>query len=69
MSGQHYVIIGNGVAGMTAAQQLRKLDMEARISIISNEDEYYYRASLSEWISERNTKEMMSGRTDTFMSR
>ncbi len=66
MNGQHYVIIGNGVAGMTAAQQLRKLDMEARISIISNEDEYYYRASLSEWISERNTKEMMSGRTDTF---
>lgn len=66
MSRQHYVIIGNGVAGVTAAQDLRKLDGDAKISIVSNEDEYYYRASLSEWISGRNTKEMMSGRTRTF---
>jgi NADPH-dependent 2,4-dienoyl-CoA reductase/sulfur reductase-like enzyme len=66
MSTQRFVIIGNGVAGITAAQELRQLDNDAGISIISNEHEYYYRASLSEWISERNTKEMMAGRTSAF---
>jgi len=66
MSEKMYVIIGNGVAGVTAAQELRKLDGNGKITIISNEDDYYYRASLSEWISKRNTKEMMSGRTNGF---
>ena len=66
MSAKNYVIIGNGVAGVTAAQELRILDREGKITIISNEDEYYYRASLSEWISKRNSREMMSGRTNGF---
>jgi len=66
MTGRHYVIVGNGVAGITAAQELRTLDQDGKISIISNEDGYYYRASLSEWISNRNTKAMMAGRTPEF---
>ena len=66
MNALQYVIIGNGVAGITAAQEIRKLDKNGRITIISDEDGYYYRASLSEWISNRNTEEMMAGRTKGF---
>jgi NADPH-dependent 2,4-dienoyl-CoA reductase/sulfur reductase-like enzyme len=66
MTALHYVIIGNGVAGVTAAQEIRKLDGDGKITIVSDEDEYYYRASLSEWISNRNTEEMMNGRTALF---
>lgn len=38
----HYVIIGNGVAGITAAFALRKRDGRARISVISGESEYFF---------------------------
>ena len=66
MTALHYVIIGNGVAGVTAAQEIRKLDLTGKITIVSDEEAYYYRASLSEWISTRNTEEMMLGRTVEF---
>lgn len=38
---QHIVIIGNGIAGVTAAIELRKLSSN-RITIISNETEYFF---------------------------
>jgi NAD(P)H-nitrite reductase large subunit len=66
MTALHYVIIGNGVAGVTAAQEIRHLDGDGIITIISDEEQYYYRASLSEWISNRNTEAMMAGRTNGF---
>jgi len=37
----HYVIVGNGVAGVTAALTLRKRDLHARISVISGESDYF----------------------------
>ena len=37
----HYVIIGNGVAGITAAFALRDRDPHARISVISGESDYF----------------------------
>ncbi len=37
----HYVIIGNGVAGITAALTLRGRDRHARITVISGESEYF----------------------------
>ncbi len=37
----HYVIIGNGVAGITAAFALRDRDPRARISVISGESDYF----------------------------
>ncbi len=66
MTALRYIIVGNGVAGITAAQEIRQLDEEGKITIISDEEDYYYRASLSEWISNRNTAEMMNGRTADF---
>jgi NADPH-dependent 2,4-dienoyl-CoA reductase/sulfur reductase-like enzyme len=38
----HYVILGNGVAGMEAALLLRGRDAEARISIVSAEHEHFF---------------------------
>lgn len=38
----HYVIVGNGVAGMEAALALRRRDDEARISLVSDEHDHFY---------------------------
>ncbi len=47
-----YVIIGNGVAGTTAAENIRKMDNEGKITIVTEEDlPFYYRIRLNEYIS------------------
>ena len=47
-----YIIIGNGVAGTTAAESIRKNDTEGKITIITDEDiSFYYRIRLNEYIS------------------
>ena len=38
---EHVVIIGNGIAGITAARHIRKLS-DKRITVISAETEYFY---------------------------
>jgi nitrite reductase (NADH) large subunit len=48
-----YLIIGNGVAGTTAAENIRKEDKEGSITIVTNEDlPFYWRVKLNEYISE-----------------
>lgn len=42
MSVRHAVIIGNGIAGITAARRLRELDADVRITVISGESDYHY---------------------------
>jgi nitrite reductase (NADH) large subunit len=47
-----YVIIGNGVAGTTAAEHIRKNDKEGKITMLTEEDvPFYYRVRLNEYIS------------------
>lgn len=47
-----YVIIGNGIAGLSAAEEIRKADSQATIKIISQENYLtYYRVKLSHFIS------------------
>ena len=47
-----YLIIGNGVAGTTAAENIRKQDEDGTITIITNEDvPFYYRVRLNELVS------------------
>lgn len=41
-SNRHVVIIGNGIAGITCARQLRKLDDAVRITVISGESKYFF---------------------------
>ncbi len=49
---KRYVIIGNGVAGTTAAENLRKHDQGGDITMVTNEDlPFYYRIRLNEFIS------------------
>lgn len=38
----HLVIIGNGVAGISAARHVRKLDPAARITVVSDESDHFY---------------------------
>lgn len=48
-----YLIIGNGIAGLKAAENIRKNDQDGSIIIISKECEHtYWRTRLSELISE-----------------
>lgn len=49
---KQYVIIGNGVAGTTAAENIRKSDQAGKIIIITDEDfPFYYRIRLNEYLS------------------
>ncbi|MCP4594604.1 MAG: FAD-dependent oxidoreductase, partial [bacterium] len=67
MADVEYLIIGNGVAGITAAQEIRYADAYGRMLIVGDEDQpYYYRASLSEWVSGQTSDEMLPGRTADF---
>jgi len=48
----HYLIVGNGVAGTTAAETIRKEDKNGPITILTEEDTpFYYRVRLSEYLS------------------
>lgn len=48
----HYLIVGNGVAGTTAAETIRKADSQGRITILTEEDlPYYSRIRLPEYIA------------------
>ncbi|MDA0334938.1 MAG: FAD-dependent oxidoreductase, partial [bacterium] len=38
----HVVIIGNGITGATAALELRQLDADCRITMISGESKYHF---------------------------
>ena len=47
-----YLIIGNGVAGTTAAEHIRKLDNRGNITIVTEENiSFYYRIRLNEYVS------------------
>ena len=67
MRSEHFVIIGNGVAGVSAAQEARKTDPKARITLIGNEPiPSYYRASLTEWITQELDDQNILARTPEF---
>ncbi len=47
-----YLIIGNGVAGNAAAENIRKSDPEGKITIFSKEDRpFYYVPALPEYLA------------------
>jgi nitrite reductase (NADH) large subunit len=52
MKTKTYLIIGNGVAGTTAAEAIRQQDPQGSITILSEEDiPFYYRIRLNEFIA------------------
>lgn len=49
---KHYVIIGNGVAGATALEQIRKADPSGKIIVFTKESHpFYYRPRLPEFLA------------------
>lgn len=58
---KNYLIIGNGVAGTTAAEHIRKIDEEGNITIATEEDiPFYYRIRLNEYVSgDLNEKDLI----------
>jgi nitrite reductase (NADH) large subunit len=57
---KNYLIIGNGVAGTTAAENIRRQDKEGNITIVTEEDlSFYYRVRLNEYISGEITEEQL----------
>jgi nitrite reductase (NADH) large subunit len=52
MNMTRYLIIGNGVAGTTAAEEIRKRDKEGLITVVSEEPvSFYWRIQLNEYVS------------------
>jgi nitrite reductase (NADH) large subunit len=60
-----YLIIGNGVAGTTAAENIRKVDKTGKITVVTEESTpFYYRMRLPEFISGDLTEDKLSGKKD-----
>lgn len=52
MESVKYLIIGNGIAGLAAAKEIRKNDEKGSIVMVTNESSYtYYRVKLTEYLS------------------
>jgi nitrite reductase (NADH) large subunit len=67
MNTPHLVIIGSGAAGVSAAQEARRTNPQARITLIGNEPSpFYYRASLTEWITGELSDQNILARTPGF---
>jgi len=61
----HYLIIGNGVAGTTAAENIRMLDKAGKITVVTEEStSFYYRMRLPEFISGDLNEDKLSGKKD-----
>jgi nitrite reductase (NADH) large subunit len=62
---KRYLIIGNGVAGTTAAENIRKQDKEGSITVITDEGlPFYYRIRLTEYISGDITEQGLIAKKD-----
>jgi nitrite reductase (NADH) large subunit len=61
----NYAIIGNGVAGTTAAENIRKMDKGGNITIVTDEDlPFYYRLRLNEYVSGDITEQNLIAKGD-----
>jgi len=60
-----YLIIGNGVAGTTAAENIRRNDKDGKITIITEEDSpFYYRIRLNDYITGDLTEASLRAKKD-----
>ncbi|MBU2591276.1 MAG: FAD-dependent oxidoreductase [Nitrospinae bacterium] len=62
---KRYLIIGNGIAGMTAVENIRKLDKECAITILTEEPyPFYYRLRLNEYLAGDISADGIIGKND-----
>ena len=60
---KNYLIVGNGVAGTTAAENIRKQDKEGKITIVTDEDfPFYWRLRLNEYLAGDLTEEALAAK-------
>lgn len=65
--GKRYVIIGNGIAAITAAEVLRKEDTSAAIVMLSNDEQpVLYRPALKDYLARRLDETRLPARAETF---
>jgi nitrite reductase (NADH) large subunit len=58
-----YLIIGNGVAGTTAAENIRKLDKAGKITVVTEESTpFYYRMRIPDFISGDLAEDKLRGK-------
>ncbi|RZB31809.1 MAG: nitrite reductase (NADH) large subunit [Desulfobacteraceae bacterium Eth-SRB1] len=58
---KNYLIVGNGVAGTTAAKNVRKQDKEGKITIVTDEEfPFYWRLRLNEYLAGDLTEEALA---------
>ena len=61
----NHLIIGNGVAGTTAAENIRKLDNTGKITIVTEESTpFYYRMRLPDFIAGDLTEDKLGAKKD-----
>jgi len=61
----NHLIIGNGVAGTTAAENIRKLDKAGKITIVTEESTpFYYRMRLPDFIAGDLTEDKLGAKKD-----
>jgi nitrite reductase (NADH) large subunit len=64
---KNYLIIGNGVAGTTAAENIRKRDKEGKITIVTDEAvPFYWRIKLNEYISGEVKEQDLLGKKEAW---
>ncbi len=68
MKSTKYLIIGNGIAGLSAAKEIRKNDIEGSITMVSSEPYLtYYRVRLTEYLyKEYNDEEILVNKEDWY---
>lgn len=63
----HYLIIGNGAAGISAAEIIRKRDKHGRITIVTNEPyRFYSRPGIAYYIMNQISSEQLITRSENF---
>src|SRR5579859_3100018 len=67
MAAENYLIIGNGIAGVTAAEILRAEAPDAHISVVAD-DQYlvYYRPALKDYLAGRVHEDKLWARSGSF---
>jgi NADPH-dependent 2,4-dienoyl-CoA reductase/sulfur reductase-like enzyme/pSer/pThr/pTyr-binding forkhead associated (FHA) protein len=64
---EHYMIIGNGIAGVTAAEVLRTEDTNAEITVIADDPfPVYYRPALKDYLAGRVREDKLWARPASF---
>ncbi|RME47755.1 MAG: NAD(P)/FAD-dependent oxidoreductase [Chloroflexi bacterium] len=63
----HFVIVGNGAAGLSAAEEIRRRDTQARITILSDEPHLFYsRPGLAYYLSGEIPERRVFARTPQY---